>query len=117
VLWMTHREYNGKPKLQDTINFVTVNVDLHAEFDCFKARMVSKGSSFVLVNELLSLYCSMCSLEFSCVQMTGGCYVRLSGDEMDLLIDWMVDLKGKYMEDGEALLSSLTGALLSFKTG
>ncbi len=45
------------------------------------------------------------------------CYVRLSGDEMDLLIDWMVDLKGKYMEDGEALLSSLTGALLSFKTG
>ncbi len=52
VLWMTHREYNGKPKLQDTINFVTVNVDLHAEFDCFKARMVSKGSSFVLVNEM-----------------------------------------------------------------
>ncbi len=36
VLWMTHREYNGKPKLQDTINFVTVNVDLHAEFDCLR---------------------------------------------------------------------------------
>ncbi len=35
------------------------------------------------------------------MQMAGGCYVRLSGDEMDLLIDWMVDLKGKYMEDGE----------------
>ena len=91
MLWMAHRKIHGKPQLNDLTDFVIIE-----EFDSFKASTVPKGSSFVPVNELLSLYCSMSSFEFSVVQMFGYCYVEVSGAEVDALIDWMLDMKDKY---------------------
>ena len=55
VLWMAHRKYHGKPQLNDLTDFVIIDAVLHEEIDSFKASTVPKGSSFVPVNELLSL--------------------------------------------------------------
>ena len=109
---MAHRKYHGKPQLNDCTDFVIIDAVLHEEFDSFKASTVPKGSSFVPVNELLSLYCSMSSFEFSVVQMFGYCYVEVSGAEVDALIDWMLDMKDKYRQEGEALFPALIGPLL-----
>ena len=71
MLWMAHRKIHGKPQLNDLTDFVIIE-----EFDSFKASTVPKGSSFVPVNELLSLYCSMSSLEFfSCTNV----WIQLCG--------------------------------------
>ena len=113
VLWMAHREYCGKPQLKDLIDFVIIDTVLHDDFDSFKASTVQKGFSFVPVNELLSLYCSMSSLEFSTVQMFGYSYVKLSGEEMDALVDWMLEMRDKYKQEGEVLFSALIVPLLS----
>lgn len=76
-----------------------------------------KGSTFVQVNELLSWYCSMSSLEFSVVQMFGCSYVKLSGAEVDALIDWMLEMREKYRQEGEALFPALIKSLLSTTKG
>ena len=43
--------------------------------------------------------------------------MEVSGAEVDALIDWMLDMKDKYRQEGEALFPALIGPLLSTTKG
>ena len=95
MLWIAYRECHGKPQLRDTTDFVIIDAVLHDEFDLFKASTMQKDSSFVPVNELLSLYCSQCSVKFPALEKFGCFYVELTPAEIDSLIDWVLVMRKK----------------------
>ena len=113
VLWNAHRQFHEKSPLKNVTDFVIVDAVLHKEFDSFKASTVQQGSSFVPINELLSLYCSQSSLKFSIIQMFGYSYVHLTSAQIDLLIDWILEIRNEYYQgdvlDIDSLLSTTKG--------
>ena len=112
VLWIAQRELQGKPKLKDTSDFVIIDSALHDEFDSFKACTIQPGSSFVPVNELLSLYCSKCPMTFPVLQKFGSYYTELTAAQIDLLVEWVLDMRSKYNQVGEMAISDGIDALL-----
>ena len=51
------RKFKGDPPLTDVINFVTVNQELHDDFEKFKSTEVRPAYCFLPLIELLIFYC------------------------------------------------------------
>ena len=117
MFWIAHREHHGKPQLRDTTDFVIISEVLHREFDLFKESTMKKGCSFVAVNELLSFYCSQSSRKFSTIHKFGYSYVELSAARIDSLIDWMLEMRNKYKQEGRAIFLIGAESLLSATKG
>ncbi len=117
MLWIVHRNHHGKPPLKVLTDFVIIDEELHKEFDSFKTSVVPKGTSFFEVNELLSLYCSKSSTKFSIISKFGYIYVKLSGAEVDSLIDSMHNMNLQYRTKGEQFLADQIKLVLQTKKG
>lgn len=112
---MDSRAFHDKPPLRKVHDFVTINSTLHDEFESFKASAIKNPShSFVELNELLSVYClSTSNLLCTKVEKFGKIYMELQAAQMDILIEWVLELRGKYKHEGDSIFATGAQSLLT----
>ena len=89
ALWQDYRAHCNMEPVKDAVDFVIVNNMLHDEFDEFKRAEISIYS-YLRINELLKFYLGCnCHLRVYVVKKYGHGYLRLLGESVDELIQWI----------------------------
>lgn len=113
AFWLQCREFHGKPAVTDAIDFVIVDGELHNDFDAFKRQEVKPSYSWVPVSELL-LFSQFTSLHnLPEIIKFGKCYFELHVSQMDELISWAVEMRERYISEGESVLENGIERMLS----
>jgi hypothetical protein len=116
-LWLMYRKHNNKLELKEVFNFIIVNSSLHDEFDAFKKCEVKLQFSSVEVNELLNLFClTTCSglqkCPYDIVLKFGTKYFEMHTSQIDQLVGWVSEMRGRYREEGDCIFVSGAESLL-----
>ena len=94
ALWLDCRQYKKKPQLHQHNGFLIMTESLMAEFETFKEDL-PVSFSIIKSNELLELWIS----SSSCPAFVGrytlyeNQYVGLKSEQLDMLCQWVVDLR------------------------
>lgn len=105
ALWLDYRAFNGSPALKVIDDFVIVTTDLHDEFDKFKKseNLEFKGLNLVPPIELLQYWNILMDNNLQSISRYGKDYFLLQPSQLDNLIDWIGDLKIKFMSEGQSV--------------
>ena len=109
ALWVDYRAFHGEPELEDAVDFVIVDSQLHDQFDQFKRAEVKPSHSLLPMVELLRFYClSKCPHEFDCsiVVRFGKTYLEMHEAQIDQLVVWVSDMRDQYYGvEGESIFA------------
>ena len=113
-LWLVSRAFHGKPPVREMRYFVVVNSTLHDEFDKFKASTIRKSYSFIEFNELLRFYSlSESNLLSSPAKKFEKMYLEIQGSQVDELVEWVLEMRKKYSDQGESVFATGAQSLLA----
>ena len=85
---MQYRKSIGEPPLEEALDFVIVNEQLHDDFDSFKQTEVRPRFSYVPAIELVSLFCKCADIMVPCVIRYESDYYELDESQFDELVVW-----------------------------
>ncbi len=108
-LWMAYRKFHAKQELSKVSDFVVINTELHGEFDAFKKSEIRPEYSYIQVNDLFSLYCLPAhSGLHKCTKISkyGNTYVELHAQQIDGVIEWVYEMRAKYIKEGDKIFYS-----------
>ena len=99
ALWLDTRKFQKKPTLRKASGFVTVDMEIHDEFDEFKEKETSNAYSLLENIDLLKVRLKSHDLQClspSIVEKFGKEYVRLHYTDMDSLCSWVLEVRDKF---------------------
>lgn len=113
-LWMDYRKYNGElPLRYATQDFIVVNFELHDAFDEFKRKETKSHISYLTINELLRYFCITKLGGETTIKKFGKTYIILNSEEIDMLVEWVSEMRQQYGEIQSNVFETSTILLVS----